>query len=297
MLAGLALASVGVSPSSARAPVRPDHAHLPWRQRPGFRARRRSPTWCAESATHRNGRRRSATGQPGLTMTACGSAGSHPSGGASARARSRIRRGWPALLGFALGAIAFAGGGRAASRSRHRLEPDPRAQQAGGPMPARRSRSHRAHLATAAQSDRRLDRRRSPVRSAGRQPRPDARRLDDAGRRQGALGNVVGGMAGPNAQGELVDLFVVAMFSVMGAIAAICAVQAVARARQDEARRARRDRARDAPLARALVPRLSRDRPGLGCSCSWRGRARGHRGSLVVERMRQPETRRSSLRA
>ncbi|MET0974196.1 MAG: polyketide antibiotic transporter [Leifsonia sp.] len=49
------------------------------------------------------------------------------------------------------------------------------------------------------------------------------------------LGNTVGSIAGPNAHGDLVDLFIVAMFSVTGAIAAVCAVQTVARARQDEA--------------------------------------------------------------
>lgn len=49
------------------------------------------------------------------------------------------------------------------------------------------------------------------------------------------LGDTVGSIAGPNAHGDLVDLFVVAMFSVIGAIAAVCAVQSVARARQDEA--------------------------------------------------------------
>ncbi|KQQ93110.1 hypothetical protein ASF62_15320 [Leifsonia sp. Leaf325] len=49
------------------------------------------------------------------------------------------------------------------------------------------------------------------------------------------LGDTVGSIAGPNAHGDLVDLFIVAMFSMIGAIAAVCAVQSVARARQDEA--------------------------------------------------------------
>lgn len=52
---------------------------------------------------------------------------------------------------------------------------------------------------------------------------------------QDNLGRTVGSIAGPNAHGAFIDLFVVAMFSVMGALAAIASVQAIVRARQDEA--------------------------------------------------------------
>ncbi|THG32618.1 hypothetical protein E6C70_12800 [Glaciibacter flavus] len=49
------------------------------------------------------------------------------------------------------------------------------------------------------------------------------------------LGGTVGQIAGPDVHGDLVDLFIVAMFAIIGAIAAVNVAQAIIRARQDEA--------------------------------------------------------------
>ncbi|MEJ3405247.1 hypothetical protein WDJ51_10920 [Rathayibacter sp. YIM 133350] len=49
------------------------------------------------------------------------------------------------------------------------------------------------------------------------------------------LGHTVGSLAGPNAQGTFADVFIVAMFAIMGALAAVAGVQTIVRARQDEA--------------------------------------------------------------
>lgn len=49
------------------------------------------------------------------------------------------------------------------------------------------------------------------------------------------LGNTLSSLAGPGAEGSFIDLFTAAMFSLVGIIAAVGAVQAMVRARQDEA--------------------------------------------------------------
>ncbi len=49
------------------------------------------------------------------------------------------------------------------------------------------------------------------------------------------LGNTLSSLAGPGAAGSFIDLFTAAMFSLVGIIAAVGAVQAMLRARQDEA--------------------------------------------------------------
>ncbi|MEL4319460.1 polyketide antibiotic transporter [Leifsonia sp. YIM 134122] len=140
---------------------------------------------------------------------------------------------WPALLGVALGAIAFAGA--LALRSSRDIDSSIIRERAG------RAQAH-ATLA-------------GPIALVWRQLRnPTIGWLVAAalfGLLVGSLsetltasapadvkenlGDTVGSIAGPNAHGDLVDLFIVAMFSVIGAIAAVCAVQSVARARQDEA--------------------------------------------------------------
>ncbi|TFV98177.1 ABC transporter permease [Leifsonia flava] len=140
---------------------------------------------------------------------------------------------WPALLGLALGAIAFAGA--LALRTSRDIDSSIIGERAG--------RAHaRPSLA-------------GPIALVWRQLRnPTIGWLVAAvlfGLLVGSLsetltgnapadvkqnlGDTVGSIAGPNAHGDLVDLFIVAMFSMIGAIAAVCAVQSVARARQDEA--------------------------------------------------------------
>ncbi|MFC6356388.1 ABC transporter permease [Luethyella okanaganae] len=52
---------------------------------------------------------------------------------------------------------------------------------------------------------------------------------------ENTVGNTLSALAGPNAHGSIIDLFTVAMFSLVGALAAVASVQAVLRARQDEA--------------------------------------------------------------